>query len=114
MWQLENDVVAVGQEISKASQHLESLGLITEALDEKIARSNKLLTTIQAKMSSFVTLIAQKQASIATCNKKIYQIAAKTGVRHFKGLFFLPRNNLKISGLKSHAAFVIYVPPFLA
>ncbi|KAF3851908.1 hypothetical protein F7725_005263, partial [Dissostichus mawsoni] len=79
LWQLENDVVAVGQEISKASQHLESLGLTTEALDEKIARSNKLLTTIQAKMSSFVTLIAQKQASIATCNKKIYQIAAKTG-----------------------------------
>ncbi|KAL3067510.1 hypothetical protein OYC64_017271 [Pagothenia borchgrevinki] len=79
LWQLENDVVAVGQEISKASQHLESLGLTTEALDEKIARSNKLLTTIQAKMSSFVTLIAQKQASIATCNKKIYEIAAKTG-----------------------------------
>ncbi|XP_010775222.1 coiled-coil domain-containing protein 40, partial [Notothenia coriiceps] len=79
LWQLENDVVAVGQEISKASQHLESLGLTMEALDEKIARSNKLLTTIQAKMSSFVTLIAQKQASIATCNKKIYEIAAKTG-----------------------------------
>ncbi|KAJ4944290.1 hypothetical protein JOQ06_012834 [Pogonophryne albipinna] len=79
LWQLENDVVALGQEISKDSQHLESLGLTTEALDEKIARSNKLLTTIQAKMSSFVTLIAQKQGSIATCNKKIYQIAAKTG-----------------------------------
>ncbi|KAK5927122.1 hypothetical protein CgunFtcFv8_022641 [Champsocephalus gunnari] len=79
LWQLENDVVALGQEISKASQHLESLGLTTEALDEKIDRSNKLLTTIEAKMSSFMTLIAHKQASIATCNKKIYQIAAKTG-----------------------------------
>ncbi|KAI4832920.1 hypothetical protein KUCAC02_015856, partial [Chaenocephalus aceratus] len=79
LWQLESDVVALGQEISKASQHLESLGLTTEALDEKIARSNTLLTTIQAKMSSFMTLIAHKQASIATCNKKIYQIAAKTG-----------------------------------
>ncbi|XP_063739147.1 coiled-coil domain-containing protein 40-like isoform X2 [Eleginops maclovinus] len=79
LWQLENDVVMVGQEISKASHHLENLGLTTEALDNEIMESNKLLTAIQAKMSSFVALIAQKQSTVTNCNKKIYQIAAKTG-----------------------------------
>ncbi|XP_041790181.1 coiled-coil domain-containing protein 40 [Chelmon rostratus] len=79
LWQLESDVAAVGQESSKVSQHLESLTLTQEALEEEIAKSNKLLTSDHAKIASFVTLIGQKQTTIATYKKKIYQIVARTG-----------------------------------
>lgn len=81
MWQLENDVKIVGLESSELSQHLDSLALTQEALDEEFTKYNKLLTSSEAKVSSFVTLIGQKQATIANCNKKIYEIAASTGVR---------------------------------
>uniref|UniRef100_A0A3Q3E587 Coiled-coil domain 40 molecular ruler complex subunit n=1 Tax=Labrus bergylta TaxID=56723 RepID=A0A3Q3E587_9LABR len=59
---------------SKVIQHLESLAVIQEALDEEISKKNKITTTIQANISSFVTLIAQKQSSIANYDKKIGQI----------------------------------------
>lgn len=71
----------MGQESSEVSQHLESLTLTQEALEEEIAKSNKLLTSDHAKIASFVTLIGQKQTTIATYKKKIYQIVARTGVR---------------------------------
>ncbi|XP_029295682.1 coiled-coil domain-containing protein 40, partial [Cottoperca gobio] len=79
LWQLENDVLAVGLESSEVGQHLDSLALTLETLDEKIAKYNKLLTSNRTKMSSLVTLIGQNQASIANYNKNIYQIAASTG-----------------------------------
>lgn len=71
----------VGLESSKVGQHLDSLAVTQEALDEEIAKYNKLLTANQTKISSFVLLISQKQATIANYNKKIFQIAASTGVR---------------------------------
>ncbi|XP_038570330.1 coiled-coil domain-containing protein 40 isoform X2 [Micropterus salmoides] len=79
LWQLENDVLVVGLESSKVGQHLDSLAVTQEALDEEIAKYNKLLTANQTKISSFVLLISQKQATIANYNKKIFQIAASTG-----------------------------------
>ncbi|XP_010732432.3 coiled-coil domain-containing protein 40 [Larimichthys crocea] len=79
LWQLENDVKIVGLESSELSQHLDSLALTQEALDEEFTKYNKLLTSSEAKVSSFVTLIGQKQATIANYNKKIYEIAASTG-----------------------------------
>lgn len=74
--------MAVRLESSMVSQHLDSLALTQEALDEEIAKYNKLLSSNQAKISSFVTLIGQKQTTISNYNKKIYQIVASTGVRN--------------------------------
>lgn len=74
-------MVATGLESSEVSQHLDSLALTQEALDEEIAKYNKLLTSNQAKISSLITLIGQKQATIASYNIKIGQITASTGVR---------------------------------
>uniref|UniRef100_A0A3Q3E4K5 Coiled-coil domain 40 molecular ruler complex subunit n=1 Tax=Labrus bergylta TaxID=56723 RepID=A0A3Q3E4K5_9LABR len=79
LWQLENNIAVVELERSKVIQHLESLAVIQEALDEEISKKNKITTTIQANISSFVTLIAQKQSSIANYDKKIGQIVASTG-----------------------------------
>ncbi|XP_037619782.1 coiled-coil domain-containing protein 40 [Sebastes umbrosus] len=79
LWQLENDVWDVGLESSEISQHLDSLTVTQEALDEEIAKYNKLLTSNQTEISSFVKLIRHKQATIANYNKKICQIAASTG-----------------------------------
>ncbi|TKS69266.1 Coiled-coil domain-containing protein 40 [Collichthys lucidus] len=79
LWQLENDVKIVELESSELSQHLDSLALTQEALNEEITKYNKLLTSSEAKVSSFVTLIGQKQATISNYNKKIYEIAASTG-----------------------------------
>ena len=64
------------------SQHLDSLALTQETLDEEIAKYNKLLSSNQAKISSFVTLIGQKQTTITSYSKRIYQIVASTGVRN--------------------------------
>ncbi len=71
----------VGLESSEVGQHLDSLTLTQEALDEEITKHNKLLMSNQSKFSSFVTFISQKQSTIASYNKKIYQFAASTGVR---------------------------------
>uniref|UniRef100_A0A3B4TDT8 Coiled-coil domain 40 molecular ruler complex subunit n=1 Tax=Seriola dumerili TaxID=41447 RepID=A0A3B4TDT8_SERDU len=79
LWQLENEVVAVGLESGEVSQHLDSLALTQDALDEEIANYNKLLTSNQAKISSFITIIGQKQAIITNYNRKICHIAASTG-----------------------------------
>ncbi|KAI3352756.1 hypothetical protein L3Q82_019334 [Scortum barcoo] len=77
--QLENDVVVVGLESSEVSQHLDSLALTQEALDEEITNYNKILASNQSKMNSFETIMRQKQSTIANYNKKISQIAASTG-----------------------------------
>lgn len=77
--------MVVGLESSKFSQHLDSLATTQEALDEEIPKYNKLLTSNQAKISSFITVIGQKQAIIAKYNRKICQIAASTGVRYSGG-----------------------------
>ncbi|KAM7393646.1 hypothetical protein PAMP_020503 [Pampus punctatissimus] len=79
LWQMESEVVAVRLESSVVSQHLDSLALTQQALDEEIANYNKLLSSNQAKISSFVTLIGQKQTTITNYNKKIYQVTASTG-----------------------------------
>lgn len=68
-------------ESSDVGQHLDTLTLTQETLDEEIAKYSKLLTSDQAKISSFITLIRQKQHTISSYNKKIYQITASTGVR---------------------------------
>ncbi|XP_068590798.1 coiled-coil domain-containing protein 40 [Cebidichthys violaceus] len=79
LWQLENDVVSVGLQSSEVSQHVDGLTLTQEGLDEEIAKYNESLTTNQAKISSFATLIGQKQATISKYNRKIHQIADRTG-----------------------------------
>ncbi|TDH16399.1 hypothetical protein EPR50_G00020560 [Perca flavescens] len=86
LWQLENDVVVVGLESSEVGQHLDSLAITQEALDEEITKFNKLLATNQNKISSFATLIGQKQATIANYNKKLYEIAARTGTEDLSPL----------------------------
>nr|XP_046258864.1 coiled-coil domain-containing protein 40 isoform X2 [Scatophagus argus] len=79
LWQLENNIAAVGLESSEVSQHLDSLALTQEALDEEITKYNKLLTFNQDNISSFITHIRQKQDTITNYNKKIHQITASTG-----------------------------------
>ncbi|KAF3687186.1 Coiled-coil domain-containing protein 40 [Channa argus] len=79
LWQLENEMVSVGLESSMVSQHLDSLALNQETLDEEITNYNKLLTSHQDKISSLITVIGQKQATIAKYNKRICEIAASTG-----------------------------------
>ncbi|KAM8880531.1 coiled-coil domain-containing protein 40 isoform 2-T3 [Spinachia spinachia] len=95
LWQLENEVAAVGLESSEISQQLDSLTLIQGALDEDVAKYNKLLTSHQTKISSFGKLIDQKQAIIFNYNKKIYEIAARTGNEDTSPL------QIKIEGLKA-------------
>ncbi|KAM7418487.1 hypothetical protein PAMA_015890 [Pampus argenteus] len=79
LWQLESEVVAVRLESSVVGQHLDSLSLTQQTLDEEIASYNNLLSSNQAKFTSFVTLIGQKQTTITNYNKKIHQVAASTG-----------------------------------
>lgn len=74
-------------ESSEVSQHLDGLALIHEALDEEIAKNNKLLTTTQGKVSSTVQLVAQQEGSITLYNRKIYQIVASTGVSEVISFF---------------------------
>lgn len=69
-------------ESSMISQNLDSLALTQEAVDEEISKFNKLLSSNQAKMSSFLILIGQKQTTITNYTKRIYQIVASTGVRN--------------------------------
>lgn len=84
LWQLKNDVNAVENKISKVGQALDALTLTQETLDEEIANKTKLVTSCQAKISSYNTLIQQKQHTIECHKKKISEIAARTGVRGIK------------------------------
>ncbi|XP_031722936.1 coiled-coil domain-containing protein 40 [Anarrhichthys ocellatus] len=86
LWHLENDVVAMGLESSEVGQHLDSLTLTQEGLDEEIAKYTESLTINQAKSSSFGTLIGQKQATMSRYNNKIHQIAEKTGTEDLSPL----------------------------
>ncbi|KAM9857686.1 coiled-coil domain-containing protein 40 [Aulostomus maculatus] len=79
LWKLESEVAAAGLEGSVKRQNLDSLALIQKALHEDIKRNNKLVTSNEAKIASFVTLIRQKQTTITNYNNKIHQIAASTG-----------------------------------
>lgn len=80
---------AVGLESCNVSQHLDSLSFTQEVLEEEIAKYNKLITSNQAKVSSLVTLIRQKQATITNYYRKISQITASTGVRDSPWLSFV-------------------------
>ncbi|XP_069386026.1 coiled-coil domain-containing protein 40-like isoform X2 [Paralichthys olivaceus] len=95
LWQLENEVVVQELESNKVNQHLKSLSLAQEALNEEIAKNHKFLTSNQAKISSFNTLIKQKDATIATYNRKISQIAANTGGEDLNPL------QIKVEALKA-------------
>ncbi|KAM4585269.1 coiled-coil domain-containing protein 40 [Odontesthes bonariensis] len=77
--QLENEVLSVKLEKQKVEQHVSQLALTQQTLDEEVAKLNKLLNLSQAKFSSFVQLIEQKQATVSICNSKISQIVASTG-----------------------------------
>ncbi|XP_034744686.1 coiled-coil domain-containing protein 40 [Etheostoma cragini] len=95
LWQLESAVVEVRLESTEVGQHLDNLAVTQEALDEEIIKYNKLLATNQNKISSFSTLIGQKQATIANYNKKIYEIAASTGTEDLSPL------QIKVEALKA-------------
>ena len=71
----------VGLESIEISLHLESLSLAQEALDEEEAKYQKIITSNEAQIFSFHTLIQQKETTIANYNRKISKIVASTGVR---------------------------------
>lgn len=103
-------------ESSEVSQCLDSLAITQEALDEEVANYNKLLASNQAKISSFITLIKQKQSTITNYNKQIYQITASTGVREsgeavIPGCFLLMWN---INKLEAVLELYIKITPCLA
>ncbi|XP_041838285.1 coiled-coil domain-containing protein 40 [Melanotaenia boesemani] len=77
--QVENGIFSMKLEKHKVNEYVNSLVLIQQALDEEVAKYNKLLVAGQARLSSFVHLIKQKQAIIFTCANKISQIVASTG-----------------------------------
>ncbi|XP_069569961.1 coiled-coil domain-containing protein 40 [Brachyistius frenatus] len=77
--QQENMVLTVSLECQQVSQQVDSLSLTQEALDEEIAHYNKLLTFNQNNISSFATLMEQKQIIITNYCDKIGQIMSKTG-----------------------------------
>ncbi|XP_008303234.1 coiled-coil domain-containing protein 40 [Stegastes partitus] len=77
--QLENKRLTVRMESQQVDQHVNSLATTQQALDEELAKYNKLLTLNQNKISSFYVLIDQKQVTISNLQAKIWQIAASTG-----------------------------------
>lgn len=78
--QSEEVVLVVKLESQLVSQRVDSLALTQEALDQEITKYNKLITAIEAKLTSSVRVIEQKQSTIIGYNTKISQIAATTGV----------------------------------
>lgn len=78
--QSEEEVLVVKLESQLVSQRMDSLALTQEALDQEITKYNKLITAIEAKLTSSVRVIEQKQSTIIGYNMKISQIAATTGV----------------------------------
>uniref|UniRef100_A0A3B5AB49 Coiled-coil domain containing 40 n=1 Tax=Stegastes partitus TaxID=144197 RepID=A0A3B5AB49_9TELE len=76
---LENKRLTVRMESQQVDQHVNSLATTQQALDEELAKYNKLLTLNQNKISSFYVLIDQKQVTISNLQAKIWQIAASTG-----------------------------------
>ncbi|CAB1433869.1 unnamed protein product [Pleuronectes platessa] len=79
LWQLENEVVTVGLEIIEVTQHLESLSVTQEALDEEKAKYQRMITSNQAQITLFNALIEKKETTIANYNRKISKITASTG-----------------------------------
>ncbi|KAM3864676.1 coiled-coil domain-containing protein 40 [Diretmus argenteus] len=79
LWQLENEIAAVGLERSEVSQHLDSLALTQDALEQEIAKRNKLVMAYQANSTNSVTIFERKQVTINNYNKKILQIQASSG-----------------------------------
>uniref|UniRef100_A0A3P8PNH1 Coiled-coil domain containing 40 n=1 Tax=Astatotilapia calliptera TaxID=8154 RepID=A0A3P8PNH1_ASTCA len=77
--QSEEEVLVVKLESQLVSQRVDSLALTQEALDQEITKYNKLITAIEAKLTSSVRVIEQKQSTIIGYNTKISQIAATTG-----------------------------------
>ncbi|XP_029366377.1 coiled-coil domain-containing protein 40 [Echeneis naucrates] len=95
LWQLENEVATLEQQSSEVSQHLDSLAITEETLDEEIAKLNKLVTSNQDKIASFIVLIGQKQSTIAGYDRKISQITASTGHEDLSPL------QIKVEALKA-------------
>lgn len=76
-------MVMVVLESCNVGQNLDNLVQTQEALDQEVARYNNLVTSHQAKTTTYNTLIRQKQHTITNNNKKIHQIKLITGVRPF-------------------------------
>ncbi|XP_060941531.1 coiled-coil domain-containing protein 40-like [Limanda limanda] len=95
LWQLENEVVTVGLESIEVSQHLESLSLAQEALDEEKAKLQRMITANQAQITSFNGLIEKKETTIANFNRKISKITASTGNEDLSPL------QIKVDALKA-------------
>ncbi|KAF7668611.1 hypothetical protein LDENG_00001110 [Lucifuga dentata] len=79
LWQLENELTALGLDSSEISQHLDSLDSMVETMEQEITNYNKLLTASQAKMASFAKSIEHNHGVIDNYNRKIQQITASTG-----------------------------------
>ncbi|XP_013767376.1 coiled-coil domain-containing protein 40 [Pundamilia nyererei] len=77
--QSEEEVLVVKLESQLVSQQVDNLALTQKALDQEITKYNKLITAIEAKLTSSVRVIEQKQSTIIGYNTKISQIAATTG-----------------------------------
>lgn len=79
LWQLENELVAAELESSEVSQHLDNLAFTQKTLDEEITKADRGLSGTQAKISSLLFLISQKQSLIIQLKKKIDHITSATG-----------------------------------
>lgn len=79
LWQLDNEIVSAELESSEIGQNLENLAFTQKALDEELAKMDKQLSDQNAKISSFIFCIEQKQSTITKLKRKIDQIAAATG-----------------------------------
>ncbi|KAM4750889.1 coiled-coil domain-containing protein 40 [Anableps anableps] len=77
--QLEKDTLSVKLECQKVEQHINSLTLTMETLDEEINKYNSLLNSHESTFSSMVRQIKQKETSINTLKNRIYIIVESTG-----------------------------------
>uniref|UniRef100_A0A665UPX6 Coiled-coil domain containing 40 n=1 Tax=Echeneis naucrates TaxID=173247 RepID=A0A665UPX6_ECHNA len=92
---VKNGFTEIEKQSSEVSQHLDSLAITEETLDEEIAKLNKLVTSNQDKIASFIVLIGQKQSTIAGYDRKISQITASTGHEDLSPL------QIKVEALKA-------------
>uniref|UniRef100_A0A3B4F6Y6 Coiled-coil domain containing 40 n=1 Tax=Pundamilia nyererei TaxID=303518 RepID=A0A3B4F6Y6_9CICH len=82
--QSEEEVLVVKLESQLVSQQVDNLALTQKALDQEITKYNKLITAIEAKLTSSVRVIEQKQSTIIGYNTKISQIHDDLGPLHIK------------------------------
>ncbi|XP_061574911.1 LOW QUALITY PROTEIN: coiled-coil domain-containing protein 40 [Cololabis saira] len=77
--QLVNELMSATLESQQVEEQVSILALTQEALEEKLAKCNKSLTTSESQMSSMTQLIKQKCQTISTYNQRLAHIQAKTG-----------------------------------